>query len=125
MSNFSDLSKGDRIIMELVWKKGETTSNEVLDELKVVKDWTRHTVKTYLTRLIEKGFVGTKPINQRKNMYFPLISKEQFLAEATRSFIDKNYDSLSYMVAGLLKREQITNDELKKLEELINKYKEE
>ncbi len=118
------LSKSDRLIMEIIWKQGETTSSAILKALQGVRDWSRHTVKTYLTRLIDKGFVGTKPVNQRKNLYYPLISKEAFLAESTSAFFHRNYDSLSHMVAGLLKRKNVSGQELEELEKLISEYKE-
>lgn len=123
MSEYPNLSKAERLVMEIVWKKGEVLSAEVLEELEGVKDWSRHTVKSYLKQLIEKGLVGVKEISARKYIYYVLISKEDFLADQANSYLKDHYESLSHMVAGLLQREKVSSDEIDQLEQLIKEYK--
>lgn len=123
MSDYPNLSKAERVVMEIVWKKGEVLSAEVLEELEGVKDWSRHTVKSYLKQLIEKGLVGVKEISARKYIYYVLIIKEDFLADQANSYLKDHYESLSHMVAGLMQREKVSRDEIDQLEQLIKEYK--
>lgn len=117
------LSEADKIIMDIVWANGEVDNSKIMQELDGFRDWSRHTVKTYLRRLNEKGLVGIRQINSRKNIYYPLLSKEDYLAEESSVYLKDHYKSLTHMVAGLLEREKISNDELDNLQELINDYK--
>lgn len=123
MSDYPNLSKAERLVMEIVWKKGEVLSAEVLEELEGVKDWSRHTVKSYLKQLIEKGLVGVKEISARKYIYYVFISKEDFLADQANCYLKDHFESLSHMVAGLMKREKVSKEEINQLEQLIKEYK--
>lgn len=124
MSDYPNLSKAERLVMEIVWKKGEVLSAEVLEELEGIKDWSRHTVKSYLKQLIEKGLVGVKEISARKYIYYVLISKEAFLADESCHYLKSHFESLSHMVAGLMQREKVSSAEIDQLERLIKEYKE-
>lgn len=123
MSDYPNLSKAERLVMNIVWEKGEVLSAEVLEELEGVKDWSRHTVKSYLKQLVSKGLVGIKEISARKYIYYVLISKEAFLADESIHYLKNHYKSLSHMVAGLMKREKVSNQEINELEQLIKEYK--
>ncbi len=119
----SGLSDTDRIIMDIIWEEGEVSNPSLLADLQGTLDWSRHTLKTYLNRLIEKGLVGSRPVNGRKNVYYPLISREEYMAEETSTYLKDHYEGLSHMVAGLVKREKVSDDEIEKLEQIIQDYK--
>jgi len=123
MGNYTNLSEADRIIMEIIWEKCEADNSSIMQSLNGFRDWSRHTVKTYLRRLNEKGLVGIHQINARKNVYYPLISKADYLAEESSNYLKDHYKSLTHMVAGLLEREKISQKELDDLQGLINKYR--
>ena len=110
--------------MDVIWKKGEVSNAEILSELTGSHDWSRDSVKTYLKRLIEKGLVGVNQLSQRKHRYYPLVKKDAFLAYETSRYLENNYDGLSYMVAGLLQNEKVSDEEIERLEQLIKGYRE-
>lgn len=118
-----NLSKNDAIVMEILWKKGEITTASVLQELKCFKGFTRDTVKTYIRRLREKNLVGVREISPKKHFYYPLISKNEYLANETRQFLDNHYSDITHMVAGLIESEQISDDEIADLENYIKQLK--
>ena len=123
MENYINLSEADKIIMEIIWEKGEIDNSGIMTTLDGFRDWSRHTVKTYLRRLNEKGLVGIRQINPRKNVYYPIISKADYIAEETSIYVKDNFNSLTHMVAGLLEREKISDKELNDLQQLIQEYK--
>ena len=81
-------------------------------------------MKTYTNSLTEKGMLGVNQISERKIKYYPLVSKERYLAWTANDYLRSNYEKLSYMVAGLINNEQVTSDEIEELEQLIKNYKE-
>jgi len=123
MGNNINLSEADKIIMDIIWEKGKADNSAIMAALDGYRDWSRHTVKTYLRRLNEKGLVGVQQINPRKNIYYPLISKADYMAEESSVYLKDHYSSLSHMVAGLLEREKISDDEIDELEKLIEDYR--
>jgi BlaI family penicillinase repressor len=124
MSRYPDLSDADSIIMEILWRDGETSSAMILGEIEGTLGWTRQTVRTYLKRLMDKGLVGTKEIKRRVFCYYPLVSRDDYAADKTGSFLNRYYDSnLAHMVAGIVKNEPISDSELDALETLIKELK--
>jgi len=118
------LTNAERIIMEIIWKYGELSNNEIVGLLDESVDWSRHTVKTYTYSLVEKGLLGINQESPRKLKHYPLLSKDEFLANATSRHLRNNYQNLSYMIAGLINNEKVTNEEIEELENLIKNYKE-
>jgi len=118
------LTNAERIIMEIIWNKGELSNNEIVNLLSEDIEWSRHTVKTYTYSLSEKGLLGINQISPRKMKYYPILSKDEYLANATSSHLRDNYKNLSFMVAGLINNEKVTDKEIEELENLIKNYKE-
>jgi BlaI family penicillinase repressor len=110
--------------MELVWKQGEVNNASILKELEGEPNWTRHTVKTYLKRLVEKGLLGLRQISPRKFKYYPLLTKEEFLAEEASAYLHNHFNGLTHMIAGLVDNEKISDNEIDSLEQYIKTLKE-
>jgi predicted transcriptional regulator len=53
--------------------------------------WTKNTIITLLSRLVEKGVLKTNKIG-RKNKYTAVISAEEYQSEQTIQFVDKIYE---------------------------------
>lgn len=117
------LTNAERLIMETIWKHGELSNGDIVSLLNSQIEWSRHTVKTYTNSLTQKGMLGINQTSPRKIKFYSLISKDKYLANTTSNYLRKNYKSISYMVAGLINNEEITNDEIEELEKLIQKYK--
>ena len=123
MKSYPNLSKADSIIMEIIWKEKEVSSKYVLTETEKKLGWSRQTVKTYLIRLQEKGLVGVRKLSARVHFYYPLISREDYAAGMAGTYLKKYYNSLSHMMAGLIKKEDVSDDELDELEQIIKQYR--
>ncbi|MCK5130486.1 MAG: BlaI/MecI/CopY family transcriptional regulator [Clostridiales bacterium] len=122
--NNTSLTNAERKIMEIIWKHKELSNIEITNIADEDTSWSRHTVKTYTNSLTEKGMLGVNQISQRKIKYYAIVSKEKYLASATGNHLRKNYKKLSYMVAGLINNEQVSDEEIRELQQLIRDYKE-
>lgn len=123
MSKYPDLSDADEIIMEILWRDGEVSSAAIVKEVSATLSWSRQTVGTYLSRLMDKGLVGAKKVSERAYRYFPVVSKEAYAADKTGSFFTKYYGSLSHMVAGIAQTADISEKDLAELEALIKEIR--
>lgn len=123
MSKYQNLTEADNAIMEIIWRDGECKSADIQRELADILGWTRQTVRTYLQRLIDKGLVATRKLNQRTYCYYPLVSREEYAADKAGSVFNRYYRSLPHMVSGLLENESISSNELDELERLIQQYR--
>jgi BlaI family penicillinase repressor len=123
MKKYPSLSEADSVIMEILWNKKETTSRDILNQTENSLGWSRQTVKTYLDRLQEKGLVKVRRLSPRVHFYSAAVSKEEYASEITSSYVRKYFGDLSHMMAGLIKREDISDEELDNLEQIIKEYR--
>lgn len=125
MGNYPNLSDSDYAVMEILWNDGEADMAQICTQLQNRFGWSRQTVGTYLRRLVEKGLVATREKNKRDFYYFPVVTKEQYGAEVTRSDMSRYFKSLSHMVAGLMQNEAVSAQEIEELEKMIHERKSE
>ena len=123
MGNYPNLSDSDYAVMEILWRDKEASSSSINAELSGKFGWSRQTVGTYLKRLVNKKLVDTKKKNNRDFIYFPIVTKEQYGTDMTSSYLNKYFHSLSHMVAGIMQKEDISDDEIDEMEQLIKGYK--
>ena len=124
MEKYPSLSSNDKVIMELVWKEGEASTAAILEKLEGVENWTRHTVKTYLLRLEEKGLLKKVQLSPRKIIFYPTISKDEYMAGDASRYLNSHFNGIKHMVASFVDNEMITDEELDELEDYIRNLKE-
>lgn len=123
MSKYPNLTDADSVIMELLWRDGAAGSNAITEEIEDKLNWSRQTVRTYLTRLMEKGLIDARKINERVLRYYPIVSREEYAADKAKSLCNKYYGNISQMVAGIVDNENISESDLNELENLIKQMK--
>ena len=105
---------------DIIWSNEPITTGELVKIAQQELTWKRTTTYTILKRLCEKGlFINTD------GTVTSLISKEDFYAKQSEKFINETFDgSLPAFIAAFSKRKKLTEEEIKKLQELISKMKE-
>ena len=71
------ISDAEHAIMEVLWDKNPVSAIDVCDVICDERDWSIATVKTLLSRLVQKEAVGTEP-DGRKFLYRPLIERSDY-----------------------------------------------
>jgi predicted transcriptional regulator len=116
-------SRREREIMEALYKRGEATAAQILEELPDPPTYTA--IRTHLTILERKGHIRHRTDGTRY-VYQPLVAREQMGRRAVESLLKTFYgNSIEKVVAALLSREDVTQDELDRLAKLIDKAREE
>ena len=78
------------------------------------------TLLTLLTRLAEKGFLQIEKEGRRSN-YTPLISREEYLAQQSRSFVEKVCGGSMSAFAAALCDSGLSKEDLAELRELLER----
>ena len=123
MSLYPVLSKADSVIMEIIWEQGEVSNKYLFRQAEDTLGWSRQTVKTYLDRLRSKKMIEVNVVSPRVHYYYPLVSKQEYATEMTSTYLKKYFGNLSHMVAGLIQKENVSNEELDNLEQIIKDYR--
>ena len=123
MKKIKKLPDSELKIMMLVWDNTPPVARNVLSE-QLDEDWTKPTVLKLLSRLVTKGFLTCEK-QGNKNLYTPLITKEEYMANESMAFAKKLENvSLVGLMATLVETRGITKDEVAELEKMIEHYKE-
>ena len=76
------------------------------------------TILTFLTRLCEKGFLAVER-HGKTNCYTPLISEKEYLAQESRSILDRLYGGSLKAFATSLVDAGVSKEELEALREML------
>lgn len=83
-------------IMKVVWvNEPPITTNIIMERLGKERKWKAQTIISLMLRLVERGFLSTDK-NGKERIYFPLVSKEDYLKFETGNFI-KQYHNSSFL----------------------------
>jgi len=116
------ISQAELDVMDVLWAESPQAASDVAGKLSE-KDWNIRTVKTLLSRLVEKGVVGTEQ-DGRRYLYSPLISKSVYSSRAARRLTDRLFGGKAApLVAHLAEGEGLTQDDIAELEALIKELK--
>lgn len=120
MEKKNTVSDAELEILEVLWKAGEAlSSSEIRMRLEEKKSWERTTVLTLIRRLLDKGII----IQEKKDVYYyhPVLGREEYIRQETRSFVDKFFSGRSKdLVAALVSDEQLTKEEINELRDFFN-----
>lgn len=116
MVNRNMITDAELDIMKVLWKNGASTSPAIFTAMENSENKNTGTLKTLLTRLVQKGAVRYEEINLRNYLYIPVITEEEYIRENRRKLIDRMFDgSAQKFLLNLIKDEKITRDDLDKL----------
>ncbi len=121
----SGLSRRERQIMDILYKRGRATAAEVMEELHGEPHYS--TVRTQLRVLEEKGHVRHEEEGLRF-VYTPAVRRQAARKSALRHLVETFFDgSTEKTVAALLGGEaaRLSEDELGRIAELIAKARKE
>jgi predicted transcriptional regulator len=124
----ANLSKRERQIMDIIYRRGSATAGEVQTDLSRGQkndEISNSAVRTLIRILEEKGHLRHE-VNGKQYLYFPTIPREQAVKSALRSLLDTFFNnSPEAAVAALLENESLTDSDLDKISALIEKARKE
>jgi BlaI family penicillinase repressor len=107
-------------IMQVLWARGRATAREITEELCRAKPIAHSTVQTLLRKLEAKGAL-THDVEERTFVFRPLYQQAEVTRTATRDLLARVFDGSVYgLVAHLLKNEPISEEELRRLRQLLD-----
>jgi len=122
-------SPGERItdaeyaVMEVLWDRPRQTAAEVCEDVCATRDWSLATVKTLLSRLVQKGALAAEP-DGRRYLYTPLIAREDYVGGESRRLVDRLFGGrAASLVAHLAETEALTEDDLAEIEALLRELR--
>ena len=108
-------------VMQAVWKCEAPVSRVQIEEfLKDIHPMAMTTLLTLLTRLAEKGFLTIEK-DGRRSSYTPKVTREEYLAQQSRSFVEKVCGGSMSAFAAALCDSGLSREDLAELRELLER----
>lgn len=106
------ITKTEWEVMRVLWTQGECLSNEVISVLSEKHDWKPSTVKTLISRLAKKGYVG-KHADGNRYRYYPTISEKESL-QRTRAELAHHICStkMGKYIAALIEENPLSHQDV-------------
>ena len=116
------LTQAEWQIMNALWEKHPATARDIMSRLPRDVKWAYTTLKTMLSRLVEKEAVSEQK-QSNTSVYEPLISQRKARLSAFRLLLDQSFNGAMGPLMHFMLQEQELNDKQKK--ELIEILKNE
>src|SRR3982074_1194243 len=119
------LSRRERQIMDILYRRGRATANEVMDDLTGGPSYS--TVRTQLRVLESKGHIRHQEEGLRY-IYVPAVPRHAARKAALRPLVDTFFDGSTEKVVGALlggEGARLSEEELQRIAELVAKAKKE
>jgi BlaI family penicillinase repressor len=108
----SDLSELETKVINILWRRGPSTVDEVARALPGRKKLKDSTVRTILSRMETKGFVG-HDAEGRTNVYRALLEPQRVAMSGIRDIIDRFLGgSVEALLVGIVDDEIVDRNEL-------------
>ncbi len=127
--NPSDENSGERItdaehaVMEVLWDRPRQTAAEVCEEVCGKRGWSLATVKTLLSRLVQKGAIAAEP-DGRRFLYTPLIARDAYVGGESRRLVERLFGGrAASLVAHLAETEALSEADLDAIEALLKELR--
>ena len=116
------ISKSELIIMGILWENFPMGATDVAKSVTDQK-WNIRTVKTLLSRLVQKGILNTEQ-EGRRYLYSPLLSKEDYGTKILNSISERFYEGRNAaLFLNLVKSNDLSTQDIDEISALLEKLK--
>jgi BlaI family penicillinase repressor len=115
------ISDAEWRVMQLLWQKAPQSAQEIIKQLSTLVDWKPKTIKTLLTRLVQKKAVEYH-VDGRLYQYFPIVNQEMCRRSERKSFLRRVYGgSLKPLLTAFIEEEKLSAQEITDLKKILAK----
>ena len=120
MNKPSNLTDAEWKVMRIVWQLKSCAAREVYEFAGHEFGWKPTTVKTYLSQLVEKGYLSTTRVGN-SFLYKPKRSILQSLKNAADALLEKTLEGTDGpLLAYMLKKSKLSQQQIAELRELLD-----
>ncbi|RTE10162.1 BlaI/MecI/CopY family transcriptional regulator [Paenibacillus whitsoniae] len=120
MSQVPQISDAEWEVMKVLWSSSPRTANEVVEALEAHTDWNPKTIRTLLSRLVQKQAISYSQ-EGKVYAYFPVVSEDECVKSETASFLKRIYGgAFKPLLVNFLKEEKLSPEDIKELKVILD-----
>lgn len=110
-------------IMQVLWRKSPRTLREIQDALADSTGWSKHTVISFLKRLLSKEAIAVEEA-QPVRLYSPLLTEDAAVQDETQRMLGKLYGGdAGLMVLNLVRQQPLRDEDVDALLDILSQSK--
>lgn len=116
-----DISESEWILMEALWDSAPQTALELTRHLQPTTRWAENTVRTMLTRLVDKGALRTGENTGGTRTFSPAVSRDSCVKAESDSFMQRVFRGAAKpLLVHFAQSTRLTPEEVKELKKLLD-----
>lgn len=119
------ITPAEQTVMKVLWSKANIGAAEIAAALEGQQDWNIKTIKTLLSRLVEKGALTTQR-EGRRFLYRPNVEESDYKTREVGQLVDRLFEGRAApLVAQLVDSRGLSDTDIQELEAIIAELKDE
>jgi len=116
-----NISESEWTVMEVLWESSPQTASAVASAVQESTGWAQNTVRTLITRLVEKGALEIVDPEMQPRAFRPAVKRELCVQAESASFIDRIFRGASNpLLVHFAQNAQLTAEEARELKKLLD-----
>ena len=116
-----DISESEWSVMEALWERAPQTASEVTKVLRPTMSWAENTVRTLLTRLVDKGALKTAENDSGTRTFAPAVKREACVRAESDSFLQRFFGGAAKpLLVHFAQTSKLTPEEVQELKKLLD-----
>jgi BlaI family penicillinase repressor len=121
MPTAPDIADSEWSVMEALWESSPQTASEVTKALRPTMNWAENTVRTLLTRLVEKGALKTAENVSGTRTFLPAVKREACVRAESESFMQRIFGGAAKpLLVHFAQNSKLTAEEVKELKKILD-----
>ena len=121
MPSLPNISESEWSVMEALWESSPLTASELTKTLRPTMNWAENTVRTLLTRLIDKGAVKTGENSSGTRTYLPAVQREACVSAEGESFMQRIFGGAAKpLLVHFAQNSKLTAEEVRELKKILD-----
>ena len=118
-----NISSSEINLLEVLWQEHPLTVGQVIERAQRVSDWHGNTIKTMLTRLIEKKAIERYK-DGRRFFYIPVVTREEIVTKESEGFLKQFFGGqMAPLVAHFAKKKKLSKKDVAEIEKILKSLK--
>jgi BlaI family penicillinase repressor len=116
-----DISESEWTVMEVLWEQRSQTASEITKALRPSTKWAENTVRTLLSRLVEKKALKTRENAGGTRVFIPAVTREACVGAESASFMQRIFRGASKpLLVHFARKARLTRAEVLELKRLLD-----
>ncbi len=115
------ITEAEWSVMEVLWEQSPKTSGEVIKALRPSTGWADNTIRTLLTRLVEKGALQTRDTEAGARQFLPAVKREACVRAESETFLQRVFQGAAKpLLVHFAASAKLSADEVQELKRLLD-----